>query len=165
LKTFFNHDNDLIQDPKWLDVHVVASLVKSFLRRLPDPLLTDERYHAFIQAAEEEDPEACCEKMQFLINDLPPHNYETLRTVILHLKNVADHGESNKMFIRNLAIVFGPTIVRTADESVTNLVTDMKNMCKIVEILVTNVSLLVTCSHYYSLSLIVLINFTGQSVV
>jgi hypothetical protein len=119
---------------------VVASLIKSFLRRLPDPLLTDERYQAFIHAAQEPDSDIGCEKMQCLINDLPPHNYETLRTVIMHLKNVADHGEHNRMDIKNLAIVFGPTIVRTAEENVTNLVTDMKNKCKIVEILITNVS-------------------------
>lgn len=46
-------------------MHVVASLIKSFLRRLPDPLLTDDRYQAFIVAADEPDPEKCLEKMQY----------------------------------------------------------------------------------------------------
>lgn len=36
---------------------------------------------------------------------------------------------------RNLAIVFGPTIVRTAEENVTSMVQDMKNQCKIVRIM------------------------------
>lgn len=58
----------------------------------------------------------------------------------MHLKNVAEHGESNRMDARNLAIVFGPTIVRTAEENVTSMVQDMKNQCKIVEMLVVNVS-------------------------
>ena len=33
------------------DVHVPASLLKSFLRELPDPLLTRQRYSDFIEAA------------------------------------------------------------------------------------------------------------------
>jgi len=129
-----------LQDPKWQDVHVVASLIKSFLRRLPDPLLTDDRYQAFVVAADETDPEKCLEKMQYLISDLPDNNYETLRAVVMHLKNVAEHGESNRMDARNLAIVFGPTIVRTAEENVTSMVADMKNQCKIVEMLIVHVS-------------------------
>lgn len=35
-------------DPRWTDVHVASSLLKAYLRRLPDPLLTAELYPAFI---------------------------------------------------------------------------------------------------------------------
>ncbi|XP_035705583.1 uncharacterized protein LOC110845747 isoform X4 [Folsomia candida] len=126
------------KDPKWADVHVVASLIKSFLRRLPDPLLTDDRYQAFIVAADDSEQEKCRERMQLLIQDLPDTNYETLKAVIMHLKHVAEHGEHNRMDARNLAIVFGPTIVRTAEENVTSMVQDMKNQCKIVELLISN---------------------------
>lgn len=58
----------------------------------------------------------------------------------MHLKHVAEKGEANRMDARNLAIVFGPTIVRTAGESINSMVVDMKNQCKIVEALVLNVS-------------------------
>lgn len=58
----------------------------------------------------------------------------------MHLKKVAEHGEHNRMDARNLAIVFGPTIVRTAEENVTIMVQDMKNQCKIVELLISHVS-------------------------
>lgn len=129
------------QDPRWLDVHVVASLIKSFLRRLPDPLLTNDRYPAFIQAADE-DEKTSLARIKELINSLPVHYYETLKTVVMHLKHVAEKGEANRMDARNLAIVFGPTIVRTAGESINSMVVDMKNQCKIVEALVLHVSLL-----------------------
>jgi hypothetical protein len=128
---------------------VVASLIKSFLRRLPDPLLTDDRYQAFIVAADDaSDQDKCKERMQLLINDLPDSNYETLRVVIMHLKNVSEHGAINRMDARNLAIVFGPTIVRTAEENVTSMVQDMKNQCKIVELLISNVRYFLQ-SHKY----------------
>lgn len=35
-------------DPRWADVHVASSLLKAYLRRLPDPLLTHHLYPAFI---------------------------------------------------------------------------------------------------------------------
>lgn len=35
-------------DARWADVHVASSLLKAYLRRLPDPLLTADLYPAFI---------------------------------------------------------------------------------------------------------------------
>lgn len=52
------------------------------------------------------------------------------------------------MDARNLAIVFGPTIVRTAEENVTSMVQDMKNQCKIVELLISNVRTLLLQKKY-----------------
>lgn len=118
---------------------MVASLIKSFLRRLPDPLLTNDRYPAFIQAADEGE-DTCMAKIKELIQGLPIHNYETLKAVAMHLKYVAEKGEVNRMDARNLAIVFGPTIVRTAGENFSSMVADMKNQCKIVEALILHVS-------------------------
>lgn len=37
-------------DPRWKDVNVVSSLLKMFLRKLPEPLLTDKLYPFFIDA-------------------------------------------------------------------------------------------------------------------
>lgn len=42
---------------------------------------------------------------------------------------------------RNLAIVFGPTLVRTTDDNMTHMVTHMPDQYKIVETLIQNVSL------------------------
>lgn len=37
---------------------------------------------------------------------------------------------------RNLAIVFGPTLVRTSEDNMTNMVNHMPDQCKIVENLI-----------------------------
>lgn len=50
------HPNILSQDPRWSDVNVISSLLKSFFRRLPDSLLTSELYPHFIKADKYEDP-------------------------------------------------------------------------------------------------------------
>ena len=44
-----------LDDPKWNDVNVVTSLLKSFFRKLPDPLFTTEMYQTFIEASKIEE--------------------------------------------------------------------------------------------------------------
>lgn len=46
----------LQRDPRWTDVNVISSLLKSFFRRLPDALLTTEMYPHFIEADKINDP-------------------------------------------------------------------------------------------------------------
>ncbi|KAK2536455.1 Arhgap21 [Columba guinea] len=72
----------------------------------------------------------------FQIHDLPEHHYETLKFLSAHLKTVAENSEKNKMEPRNLAIVFGPTLVRTSDDNMTHMVTHMPDQYKIVETLI-----------------------------
>ena len=45
------------------------------------------------------------------------------------------------MDTRNLAIVFGPTLVRTTDESMVTMVKDMSDQCRIVESIIMHVSI------------------------
>lgn len=42
---------------------------------------------------------------------------------------------------RNLAIVFGPTLVRTTEDNMTHMVTHMPDQYRIVEALIQNVSI------------------------
>ena len=42
------------------------------------------------------------------------------------------------MEVRNLAIVFGPTLVRTTDDNMVSMVTDMSQQCRIIESLLSN---------------------------
>jgi hypothetical protein len=88
------------------------------------------------------------------LHDLPDHHFETLKFLLLHLKKVVEHSATNKMEARNLAIVFGPTLVRTADNNMVTLVTDMSHQCRIVESLISHVSLSPSVLHFKSLFLI-----------
>ncbi|XP_071049993.1 rho GTPase-activating protein 23 isoform X4 [Onthophagus taurus] len=129
-----NRCDELTQiDPRWNDVHVVSSLLKSFFRKMPDSLLTANLYSKFIDADKIENTIARLEQIKKLIKMLPPHHYHTLKHLILHLKRVVENSNMNKMEAKNLAIVFGPTIVRAAEESMETMVNDMTHQCKIVE--------------------------------
>lgn len=45
---------------------------------------------------------------------------------------------------RNLALVFGPTLVRTSEDNMTDMVTHMPDRYKIIETLILHVSLIQT---------------------
>uniref|UniRef100_F6RFP8 Rho GTPase-activating protein 21 n=1 Tax=Monodelphis domestica TaxID=13616 RepID=F6RFP8_MONDO len=125
-----------IQDDKWRDLNVISSLLKSFFRKLPEPLFTNDKYADFIEANRKEDPLERLKTLKRLIHDLPEHHYETLKFLSAHLKTVAENSEKNKMEPRNLAIVFGPTLVRTSEDNMTHMVTHMPDQYKIVETLI-----------------------------
>ncbi|XP_067342042.1 rho GTPase-activating protein 21-like isoform X3 [Channa argus] len=131
--------NDIdIQDDKWKDLNVISSLLKSFFRKLPEPLFTNDRYTDFIEANRTEDPVERLKVLKRLLHELPDHHYETLKFLSAHLKTVAENSEKNKMEPRNLAIVFGPTLVRTTEDNMTHMVTHMPDQYKIVETLIQN---------------------------
>jgi hypothetical protein len=126
----------LQRDPRWTDVNVISSLLKSFFRRLPDALLTTEMYPHFIEADKIDDPVQRMVKLRELVHKLPEHHFETLRYLLMHLKKIVHHSGVNKMEARNLAIVFGPTLVHSADDNMVTMVTDMSHQCRIVESLI-----------------------------
>lgn len=135
-----NYDDISVDDSRWNDLHVVSSLLKSFFRKMPDSLITVQLYPNFIKADKIENPKLRMEELRKLVRSLPKHNYYTLKYIIYHLKRVADNCAINKMEAKNLAIVFGPTIVRTEGENMESIVTDMTHQCKIVETLLLHVS-------------------------
>ncbi|KAM6957579.1 rho GTPase-activating protein 23 isoform 2-T2 [Aplochiton taeniatus] len=124
------------QEEKWQDLNVVSSLLKSFFRKLPEPLFTDDKYIDFIDANRMDNAGDRLKTMKKLIRDLPDYYYHTLKFLVGHLKCVADHADKNKMEPRNLALVFGPTLVRTSEDNMTDMVTHMPDRYKIVETLI-----------------------------
>lgn len=123
-----NMDND-----KWLDVNVISSLLKAFFRKLPRPLVTPELYDKFIEANRNPNPEKRMLKLKQLLHKLPEHHYETFKHLAEHLSTVAAHGLFNKMDAKNLAIMFGPTLIRKVEDDTASLVTDMSDQCRIIE--------------------------------
>uniref|UniRef100_A0A3Q2Y826 Rho GTPase activating protein 23b n=1 Tax=Hippocampus comes TaxID=109280 RepID=A0A3Q2Y826_HIPCM len=131
-------------EERWQDLNVISSLLKAFLRKLPEPLFTDDKYIYFIDANRIEDTRDRLKTLKKLIHDLPDHYYHTLKFLMCHLKRVADHSEKNKMEPRNLALVFGPTLVRTSEDNMTDMVTHMPDRYKIVETLILH------CDWFFS---------------
>jgi len=131
-------ENFALEDQRWQDVNVVSSLLKSFFRKLPDPLFTVENYSLFIEASKIDLAPRRMDQLRKLVRDLPEIHLETLKYLTSHLCQVAEHSTLNKMEVRNLAIVFGPTLVRTTDDNMVSMVTDMSQQCRIIESILSN---------------------------
>ncbi|XP_011182374.2 rho GTPase-activating protein gacF isoform X4 [Zeugodacus cucurbitae] len=123
-------------DVRWEDVNVVSSLLKQYIRNLPDALLPCSFYINFIEADKKTGLERLKE-LRELLNSLPRHSYETLKHLIRHLSRVSKNCDVNLMEPKNLAIIFGPSIIRTPNDTLEIAVKDMKHQCRIVELLVT----------------------------
>ncbi|XP_078453538.1 rho GTPase-activating protein 24-like isoform X2 [Lampetra planeri] len=96
------------------DVHTVASLVKLYLRELPEPVVPFSLYSEFLSCASllaKNQSEGVKELTQ-LANSLPLANFNLLKYICSFLYEVQSHASINKMSIQNLATVFGPNILR-----------------------------------------------------
>ncbi|KAM5442497.1 Rho GTPase-activating protein [Microsporum ferrugineum] len=115
MKSLFDNDSSQVDftNPEsfYHDVNSVAGLLKLFFRDLPDPLFTNERYSAFIEAARKDDDIQRRDALHALINSLPDPNYATLRALILHLNHVQERSSENRMNAGNIAISFGLTLM------------------------------------------------------
>ncbi|CAG8478191.1 13821_t:CDS:10 [Ambispora leptoticha] len=112
------HLVDLSAD-EYSDINVVADALKLFFRSLPEPLMTYKLYDDFIQAAGLEDHDQRSHAIRDLLQKLPHSNYCLLKKLIEHLERITDYEEINHMYAHNLAIVFGPTLLKSPDFSVT----------------------------------------------
>lgn len=74
-----------------------------------------------------------------LIDNISIQFYQTLKHLVRHLFLVSQNCQINLMEPKNLAIIFGPSVVRSFNETLETVVKDMKHQCRIVEALVSHV--------------------------
>uniref|UniRef100_A0A672LCD4 Rho GTPase activating protein 22 n=1 Tax=Sinocyclocheilus grahami TaxID=75366 RepID=A0A672LCD4_SINGR len=96
------------------DVHTVASLLKLYLRELPEPVVPFCKYEDFLNCAQllAKDEEEGIRELGKLVSTLPAANYNLLKYICKFLDEVQSHAHENKMGVQNLATVFGPNILR-----------------------------------------------------
>lgn len=131
------------------DVHpnVIANVVKLYMRQLPEPLMTFRLYSEFIRvgracpapgsgtSAPADEREAVAQLAK-LCGQLPKHHYNTLGFLCHHLNRVAEQAEVNNMPASNLAIVFGPTLLKTTEGSASlSSLVDTVHQTRVVELL------------------------------
>lgn len=67
------------------DISSVTSVLKTYFRQLPNPLLTHALHEAFINAAIVREPRGKAEALSSLVYQLPSEHFHTLRYLMLHL--------------------------------------------------------------------------------
>ncbi|XP_023146823.2 rho GTPase-activating protein 17a isoform X3 [Amphiprion ocellaris] len=93
------------------DPHAVAGALKSYLRELPEPLMTHQHYDEWIQASSVSDPDKRLQALWVVCDKLPKNNKNNLRYLVKFLAKLAQDSETNKMTPSNIAIVLGPNLL------------------------------------------------------
>uniref|UniRef100_A0AAQ5XIH4 Rho GTPase-activating protein 44 n=1 Tax=Amphiprion ocellaris TaxID=80972 RepID=A0AAQ5XIH4_AMPOC len=106
------------------DPHAIAGALKSYLRELPEPLMTFDLYNDWIQASNIQDQD---KRLQALLNaceKLPPANNNNFKYLIKFLSKLTEDQDVNKMTPGNIAIVLGPNLLWTHNEgNITEMMT------------------------------------------
>ncbi|XP_034087279.1 protein FAM13A isoform X4 [Gymnodraco acuticeps] len=104
-------DVDLLSEA---DSCTVASLLKRFLRDLPQGLVDSTVQQALIQHHQESGDDVSWSDMRGLLHQLPDVHYSLLRYLCHFLTIVESKHEENRMTAHNLATVFGPSVFQVA---------------------------------------------------
>ncbi|ENN73606.1 hypothetical protein YQE_09853, partial [Dendroctonus ponderosae] len=120
--------------PEYRDVHVLASTLKSYLRDLPEPLLTYHLHKEWMKSMQYPESQRI-EVVRHLLSKLPQENRENLAYLIQFLARLTHHTE-NKMSSSNIAIVIAPNLLWNKDEEMNVNMGNCVTINMLVELLV-----------------------------
>uniref|UniRef100_A0A8C8JLS4 SH3-domain binding protein 1 n=1 Tax=Oncorhynchus tshawytscha TaxID=74940 RepID=A0A8C8JLS4_ONCTS len=104
-------DGGVVNHSEFTDPHAVAGALKSYLRELPEPLMTFELYNDWFQAAGEKELTDKLEQFKIVLKKLPSENYNNLRYLVQFLSCLSEQQSVNRMSPSNIAIVLGPNLL------------------------------------------------------
>ncbi|CAJ2501573.1 Uu.00g044260.m01.CDS01 [Anthostomella pinea] len=112
LRERFNQESDtnLLTDETYYDIHAVASLLKLYLRELPTTILTRDLHMQFVAVTEMPNHKEKILALSELVQRMPLANETLLKYLIAFLIKIINHADINKMTVRNVGIVFSPTL-------------------------------------------------------
>ncbi|XP_006891495.1 PREDICTED: ralA-binding protein 1-like [Elephantulus edwardii] len=90
--------------------NTVASLLKQYLRDLPENVLTKELMPRFEEACGRGAESEKVQEFQRLLMELPECNYLLISWLIVHMDHVISKELETKMNIQNISIVLSPTV-------------------------------------------------------
>uniref|UniRef100_A0A673B2K2 Rho GTPase-activating protein 42 n=1 Tax=Sphaeramia orbicularis TaxID=375764 RepID=A0A673B2K2_9TELE len=128
---------DIDLDPETWDNKTITSGLKNYLRCLSEPLMTFKLHKDFIMAVKSDDQNYRVCAVHALVHKLPERNREMLELLIKHLVTVSAQNQFNLMTVSNLGVIFGPTLMRSQEETVAAMM-NIKFQNIVVEILIEN---------------------------
>ncbi|GAM17879.1 hypothetical protein SAMD00019534_010540 [Acytostelium subglobosum LB1] len=113
-KQHMNAGQPLKYEPN--NIHSLAGVFKLFFRELPEPILTFDKYDAFLALAAQN---TTLKQISTLVKALPRQNQKLLQLLLPFFHNIGrvENSKYNMMNFSNLAIVFGPAMLRPMHET------------------------------------------------
>jgi len=139
IKEIINSGKNLVITDETYNVHVLASIVKLFLRELPEPLLTFELYDPLVTLSSvlKESPEKSLAEIKTRLSKLLKGNYVVLKYLISFLQQVCEHTGNNKMTASSLSVIFGPNLLRPEKETIQHSL-QVPAVNSIIEVVIAN---------------------------
>ena len=136
------------EDERWLDGNNIAGLFKLFFKELTEPLVCPLVYNSLIAAVSQETDSQgqLIRDLQKLVQSLPDLNLNTLDYVVAHLCRVSQLAHKNRMSVRNLAIVFGPTLITRRDLTSIELIHQTNFQVCVMEQLIVSYEHIFSCA-------------------
>ncbi|XP_044079289.1 rho GTPase-activating protein 42 [Siniperca chuatsi] len=128
---------DMQLDADAWDNKTITSGLKNYFRCLAEPLLTYRLHKEFIKAAKYDDQKYRVRAIHALVYKLPEKNRAMLDLLTNHLLKVSSHSDQNLMTVSNLGMIFGPTLMRSQEETVAAMM-NIKFQNIVVEIIIEN---------------------------
>ncbi|GEQ66892.1 hypothetical protein JCM33374_g555 [Metschnikowia sp. JCM 33374] len=131
LKDNFNScfDLDLFESPLKPDIHTVSGLLKTYLRELPHSLFGETTYHEMQRIVTENSKQHSQSQISLMVKQLlrspasmDEVHYNFCLVVLGFLRSVVANSPTNKMSLKNVCIVFVPTL---------NISVDVLSLCLI----------------------------------
>ncbi|XP_075887533.1 rho GTPase-activating protein 42 [Nelusetta ayraudi] len=119
------------------DNKTITSGLKDYFRCLAEPLLTYRLHKEFIRAAKYDEQKYRVRAIHALVHRLPEKNRTLLDLLTNHLHKVSSHSGQNLMTFSNLGMIFGPTLMRSQEETVAAMM-NIKFQNIVVEIIIEN---------------------------
>ena len=119
------------------DKHVVAGVLMAFLLRLPEPLITFSSYGTLVDiVSSEKTKDVQLNEMKSVIKALPSLNYSMLEILLDFLDTMTRDADDNMMTSSNLAICFGPALLRRQEENLAQLMKESECVINILTALI-----------------------------
>uniref|UniRef100_A0A4W6D7H5 Rho GTPase-activating protein 42 n=1 Tax=Lates calcarifer TaxID=8187 RepID=A0A4W6D7H5_LATCA len=128
---------DMQLDADAWDNKTITSGLKNYFRCLAEPVLTYRLHKEFIKAAKYDDQKYRVRAIHALVHKLPEKNRAMLDLLTSHLLKVSSHSDQNLMTVSNLGMIFGPTLMRSQEETVAAMM-NIKFQNIVVEIIIEN---------------------------
>ncbi|XP_064911593.1 T-cell activation Rho GTPase-activating protein-like [Columba livia] len=115
-------------------VHVLAVILKDFLRKIPSKLLVAELYQQWMAALQKSSREERLVGLKEVARKLPEANLLLLNTLLRLLQNISSNATVSKMTASNLAICVGPNLLGPPEEDTLPLDTLVQATAKVTQL-------------------------------
>ncbi|KAM9516510.1 rho GTPase-activating protein 25 isoform 2-T2 [Guaruba guarouba] len=122
------------------DVHTVASLLKLYLRELPEPVVPWMQYEDFLLCGQALDADERKGHQELLkqLSLLPRDNYNLLSYICRFLHEIQLNSSVNKMSVDNLATVIGVNLIRPKREDPAIIMRGTPQIQKVMTVLISD---------------------------